>query len=171
MGIGINAKKVIKINNKSYTINLPRFVISICCIILVLVIVFNIFSGNKEITANTNIDELNAKKYSKQILTEYEKAGQKDKFLEDYEKVQTAVGMYILSNSTLEDDSFDKISKDLNKDLLKNDWKIVNEGRPSTWNGKWSINEQGVLKFKFDNKEIEPSWKNDNELSNKLILN
>ncbi len=171
MGNGINGKKVIKINNKNYTINLPRFVISFCCIILVLVIVFNIFGGKKEINANTNIDELNAKKYAKQILAEYEKDGQKDKFLQDYEKIQTSVGMYILSNSTLDDDSFTKISNDLNKDLAKDDWKIIDESRPTTWNGKWSINEQGVLKFKFDNKEIEPSWKNDSELSSKLILN
>ncbi len=168
---GKKAQKVIKINNKNYTINIQRLAISLLVIIALVIVIVKLVSPAKEIKTGTKIDDLNAKKYADLILLEYEKNGQKEMFLSDYEKVQTKIGVYILNNSTLDDNSFSKISKDLNKELSKDKWGLIDIERPTNWNGKWSINEQGILKFKFNNKDIEPSWKNDTELQNKLIIN
>lgn len=165
------AIKEIKFKGKKYKINIQRFAISLLIIIALISIVIKLTSSPKEITSSTNIDDLNASKYADQILKEYEKDGQKEKFLSDYEKVQTSVGVYILNNSTLDDNSFKKISKELNKDLSRDNWKLLDVTRPNTWNGTWSINDQGVLRFEFKNKDIEPSWKEDSNLQNKLILN
>ena len=41
---------------------------------------------------------------------------------------------------------------------------------PTSWNGKWSVNEKGNVKFKFASKDIEPSWVNDEEEKTKIIL-
>ena len=42
---------------------------------------------------------------------------------------------------------------------------------PTYWNGTWSVDNKGKLKFKFSNKKIEPDWISDATVSNFVIAN
>ena len=160
----------ISIKGKKYSINIIKFSISILILILLFFVISD-FLGSKKINTNTDITKINANKYSKQILAEYEKDGMEQSFLEYYEKLQTAIGMYIFNNSTLDSNSFSDISKTLNEDLKNSKLEKLGMDKSTLWNGNFSIDENGVLKFKFANKGIEPSWIKDDKLQSKVILN
>ncbi len=155
---------------KKYRVNVKKFVIAIFIILVIITILICVCS-KKKISDSTNVSKLNSSKYSKQILQEYEKDGMLDKFIEDYENIQTSIGMYILNNSTMDSDSFTNISNSLNKELKSDTWKSIELNRPTTWNGEWKIDDEGKLKFKFDTKEIEPSWVKNENVTEKILLN
>ena len=168
MGNNVNTKNKVGIKD------LKKFVIFIIfSIIVIFIIVFVTLLCNKkqEINDNTNISELNIKKYSSEIKENYELEGKKDKFIEDYYYVQNGVGMYILNNSTLEDNSFESLKEKINKILSKKDWSELEMEVPTSWNGKWSVNEKGNVKFKFASKDIEPSWLEDENIKSLVELN
>lgn len=168
MGNNVNTK------NKMEIKNLKKFVtFMIISIIIIFIIVFAILLFNKKekINENTNISQLNVKKYTSEIKEVYELDGKKEKFIEDYYYVQNGVGMYILNNSTLDDGSFESLVEKLNKILDKKDWSEIEMEIPTDWNGKWSINEKGNVKFKFASKDIEPSWLEDENIKSLVELN
>lgn len=168
----LKKEKNISIKGKKYKINLTRFILFIVAIVLIiLAFLFLLGIFNKKIDSNTDLSKVNAKKYSEQILNQYEKDGMKENFLEYYDKLQTAIGMYILSNSTLDSNSFRNISDTLNNNLKKEDYSALGVEKSTVWNGYFSVDSNGVVKFKFKNKEIEPSWVKDNDLQAKIILN
>ena len=53
-------------------------------------------------------------------------------------------------------------SKELIEEIAKildsEDWSKLNIEKNSTWNGKWNIDENGRVNFKFANEKIEPTW-------------
>ncbi|MDD3303656.1 MAG: hypothetical protein PHP54_01925 [Clostridia bacterium] len=157
-------EKNVNTKNKSKIKNMKKFVtFMISLIIIAFIVVLVVLLNNKvvEIDENTNISELNIKKYSSAIKEEYELEGKKDKFIEDSFAVQNAVGVYLLENSTVEDGSFNELLEKINKILDKKDWSEMKGSLPTYWNGKWSVNDKGNVKFKFASKEIEPSWVSD----------
>lgn len=153
--------------------NINRFLSFL--IILVLVVVFSVIIlcvvNSKSITVSTDISQLNTSKYSEQILKEYEKEGKKEEFLDYYDEIQSAVGVYIIENSTLEDDSLKNIIDDINSKLENQEYEGLGVTKSNTWNGKWSVDNEGILKFRFDTKSIEPSWATSSELEGKIIFN
>ncbi|MEG0873299.1 MAG: hypothetical protein RSE00_05270 [Clostridia bacterium] len=161
-------------SSRKYSVNIPKFCLFIGIILFIIAIVIvTIFFVNKKekVDSGTDISKLNAKKYTTELLNEYNKDGMKEKFLTDYDAIQTSIGMYILNNSTLEKDSFSKLSENINTELVTNDWSKVGAYRPQEWNGNWSVDNTGALKFRFALKEIEPNWSLDKDFTNKIILN
>lgn len=166
-----NAKKNIKQVGK-YKIDSQRLSISLGVLAIIIAIIAIAISGRKvALTDSTNRSELNAKKYAKELLSEYNTEGMKEKFLTDYNDVQSNVGLYILNNSTMEQDSFSNIMKVVQEVLPKEDWSKLSMNRPTEWNGTWSTDENGNVRFQFAQKEIEPSWTADTDVSSKIILN
>lgn len=142
----------------------------IICIILLCVLISNL--ADKDINDIEDLSSINASKHYAELLELYEKQGMLGIFLTDYNKVQNAVGLYIINNSTLEENSFDTIIKDVNKILSKSDWtKELNVSKPLNWNGKWSTDNDGIVKFQFSNKNIEPSWLVNEEIVPKVVKN
>lgn len=137
-------------------------------IILICIIISNVLSNKYD---ENNISNVNAKKYSNEIASKYESSEMKTLFITEHNKVQNAVGMYIMNNSTMEDDSFSKIISKLQKVLKSDDWSDINIDKPSMWNGEWQIDSDGNVKFKFSIKDIEPSWINDFDISSKIKFN
>lgn len=137
-------------------------------IILICVIILSIVGGKYD---EGDISSVNAKKYSNEIMSKYESSEMKTLFIKDHNSVQNAVGMYIMNNSTMEEDSFSSIISKLQKVLKSDDFSSLNIEKPSTWNGDWKIDNDGNVKFKFSIKDIEPSWINDIDVSSKIILN
>ena len=153
--------------------NINRFVSFIIILTLIIVFLFIIIFvlKNKNISSNTDISKLNSSKYSDKILEEYEKDGKKQEFLSDYSAVQNNVGMYIIDNSTLDDNSFENVTSSVNQIISSDNWETLNIAKPTKWNGDWSVDSKGIVKFKFSKKSSEPTWSKDEDLKDKLLLN
>ena len=152
---------------KKYSIDMKRFSIFIILIILIVIIIKCI----QGLSTSSGMSKLNSKKHSQELLEKYNKDEMKKVFLEDYDTIQTAIANYIFNNSTVDEGSFLKIYEKINNELKNKNWDIIGISKNLTWNGLWSINENGVLKFKFDIKDIEPSWINDENIIEKVNLN
>lgn len=161
--------------NKLHIKNKKRFCITIAVIavliVAIILVITNIFNKKVDIDDSTDISKLKVSKYHKEILDIYNQDKMMEKFLSDYDEVQSKVTIYILNNSTLDKDSFKNIIKDLNKIFSKEDYKKIELEIPTTWNGKWSIDDNGMVHFKFANKSIEPTWVDDSLVSSYISLN
>lgn len=165
-------KKKLRIGKLVIT-DLKRFIISMSIFILIIVFICILISKitlNSDLK-NKSISEINSQKNYSKILEIYNKDGMKEKFIKDYNEVQNAVGMYIMNNSTIENDSFSNIILQLNSEFRKDKWdeNIIN--KPSDWNGTWSVDENGIVKFKFSSSKIEPKYIDDEEIAKKVIKN
>ena len=142
-----------KKNKKSYTLDRKKFLIFVFSIVVIISVIIIVVSLNKKIEINdsTDISKLNATKYCTEI--------------------QEKIGMYIINNSTLDDTSFENLISKLNENLADNNFSIIGMDNPTYWNGTWSVDNKGKLKFKFSNKKIEPDWISDATVSNFVITN
>lgn len=162
-----------KKNKKSYTLDRKKFLIFVFSIVVIISVIIIVVSLNKKIEINdsTDISKLNATKYCTEIKSEYNKDENKNKFIDDCNKIQEKIGMYIINNSTLDDTSFENLISKLNENLADNNFLIIEMDNPTYWNGTWSVDNKGKLKFKFSNKKIEPDWISDVTVSNFVITN
>lgn len=162
-----------KKNKKSYTLDRKKFLIFVFSIVVIISVIIIVVSLNKKIEINdsTDISKLNATKYCTEIKSEYNKDENKNKFIDDCNKIQEKIGMYIINNSTLDDTSFENLISKLNENLADNNFLIIEMDNPNYWNGTWSVDNKGKLKFKFSNKKIEPDWICDATVSNFVITN
>ena len=162
-----------KKNKKSYTLDRKKFLIFVFSIVVIISVIIIVVSLNKKIEINdsTDISKLNATKYCIEIKSEYNKDENKNKFIDDCNKIQEKIGMYIINNSTLDDTSFENLISKLNENLADNNFSIIEMDNPNYWNATWSVDNKGKLKFKFSNKKIEPDWISDVTVSNFVIIN
>ena len=162
-----------KKNKKSYTLDRKKFLIIVFSIVVIISVIIIVVSLNKKIEINdsTDISKLNATKYCTEIKSEYNKDENKNKFIDDCNKIQEKIGMYIINNSTLDDTSFENLILKLNENLADNNFSIIEMESPTYWNGTWSVDNKGKLKFKFSSKKIEPNWISDVTVSNFVITN
>ncbi|MCX8075358.1 MAG: hypothetical protein N2749_07230 [Clostridia bacterium] len=150
----------------------PRFYAVIIVIILILVLlIINSVKKDIVIDDSLNVMAINVSKYSDEIKIQYEKTGEKDKFINEYNIVQQSVGMYIMNNSTVDSTSYDNLLKDIKKELKKSDWSKLNMQKSTYWAGNWTVNDEGMVKFKFSSKKVEPDWIRDNDISNMFEYN
>ena len=162
-----------KKNEKKYTLDKKKFLLFVGILVMIISCVIVIISFNKKVEINdaTDISRLNANKYYEEIQAEYNKVESKDKFLNDYNNIQNSIGVYIINNSTISDSSFENLISEINDSLSKNNFEKFELDVPTFWNGKWSVNEKGKLRFKFQNKKIEPIWIDSEELINIIDKN
>ena len=160
-----------KKEKKEYSLDRKRFLIFITILVIIIAIVIIIIALNKKVEINeaTNISNLNANKYYEQILEKYNTQESKEKFIIEYNNIQNQIGVYIITNSTNEPDSFANLVNDVNKKILNKEFESFEVETPNFWNGTWSIDDKAKLKFKFENKKIEPNWINDEEVKNMVI--
>lgn len=169
MNIKPNLKNNIKLGD--FTIEKKKISIFIAIIFFCVILIVMFLNKSVNIDEKTDISKLDAKKNSNQIVQKYNEEGMKAQFLVDYDAVQTASAMYMLNNMSSESNSLDSILSTLKEDLKKSKFEVLDTQRPSIWNGDWSINQEGTIKFKFKTKTIEPIWINDQDVISKVILN
>lgn len=167
-------EKIIMAERKSIIVNkFKKNILKVTPVLLILVIVLIYANSNKklEINENSDISNLNASKYKNEIVELYNRNDQLDKFLTEMSRVQTLVGTYVITNSTLNENSFSELVKTLNNEINNDKWVKLDSEKSNYYNGKYTIDDNGNVKFKFETKEIEPSWINSENISRYITLN
>lgn len=148
-----------------------RFITSMLIISFFILIVI-ILCVNIGADSDSNLSKINPKKNSSQLQKKYDTVEMKKLFLSDYTVLQNNIGIYIMNNSTMDSNSFSSLIANINKELKKDTWNLGEiQNKPTSWNGKWFVTEEGILKFSFSNKDIEPSWVKDSDVLEKIDLN
>lgn len=148
-----------------------RFITSMLIISFFILIVI-ILCVNIGADSDSNLSKINPKKNSSQLQKKYDTVEMKNLFLSDYTVLQNNIGIYIMNNSTMDSNSFSSLIANINKELKKDTWNLGEiQNKPTSWNGKWFVTEEGILKFSFSNKDIEPSWAKDSDVLEKIDLN
>lgn len=140
-------------------------------LVLIVIAIFTSINQKINVDENSDIAALNADKYSKEIVNLYNRDQQLNEFYTEMNRVQTLVGTYLISNCTLNDNSFSGLVKNLNKEINNDIWPSLNSEKSKYYNGKYSIDENGNLKFKFSSKKIEPTWIHDESIARYVIFN
>jgi hypothetical protein len=173
-GKTISREKIIMAERKSIIKSkFRKNILKIATLLFALFIVIFFINSNKKITVDeyTDISKLNVNRYSTEIVNLYNRDNQLDKFLVEMNRVQTLVGTYIISNSTLKENSFSELIKTLNNEINSEKWVKLDSKKSNYYNGKYNIDNNGNVKFKFDSKKIEPSWINSENISRYITLN
>lgn len=168
---GKNKKRVLK--KKLVIKNKKKFYIAIAALIVIILFILVLKStfGKKKIDNTTNITELKLSKYSEQIREYYELEGSKDNFIDEFNNIQNQVWMYIYNNIS-EERTMEDVIVEVNTVLESDDWTKLELEKSKIWKGSYYIDkENNALKFKFESKEIEPSWSNDETLQNIIVHN
>ena len=164
--VNTNKKSGLKIKNKK------RFFTFITVLLLIIIVCIIAICNRKiKIDESTDMSALNAKKYETELLEKYQGEDAKERFVQDIYNIQEKVGMYILENSTLDENSFSNIIDTLNKEFASNNFEIIEMEKPTFWNGTWNVDIDGNITFKFADKSIEPSWINDDDIAGRVIKN
>lgn len=161
-----NSKKIIIKNKKKFIIFVT---IAVICIIVIVCLILS--SLKVKIDDNTNISELNIKKYGEEIKEQYEIQGKDLIFMKDWNNVQDSVGRYLIENYPADNTQLTAFINSINDILNTTNWEKLNVNRPTSWNGYWSIDENGNVNFKFASKEIEPNWASTLSDQGYIILN
>lgn len=166
----VSNKTIKKKRKKKYSINFYRFIISLSIFISISLGLYMYQIVSKvDITEDTNISTIDAKKNAKQILEVYNTKEAKEKFLETYEEIQECLNIYVFDGIS-EEEVEGRISG-INKELETKVWSTLNLRKPTFFNGTWYVDSKKVLKFKFTNKKIEPDWIFDEDVSDKIVSN
>lgn len=147
------------------------FTLSTLLLVLVIILAYNNSNKKIEIDELTDISSLNADKYQSEILNLYNRDGQLELFEQEMDRIQSLVGTYVISNSTLKANSFNDLITKLNNEINDNTWVELSSQKSKYYLGKYSIDENGYVKFKFSTKKIEPEWINNKEIEKYIILN
>lgn len=171
-------EKIMMVEKRSAIVNntkvfLKKNFLKITILLFALLVILVYTNSNKKISIdeNTDISKLSSDKYSSEIVNLYNRDGQLDEFLIEMNRVQSLVGIYLISNSTLKENSFSELIKTLNKEINNDKWVDLNSEKSKYYNGKYTIDDSGNLKFKFASKEIEPDWISSDSISRYIILN
>lgn len=164
------SKKKIVIKNKK---KFAKRICMLAAILILVVILFCTIFSKKKIDNDTNISKLNSSKYSNEIKEEYEKNNDNlekvNLFISTQNALQTDIYNYFYSTN-LEEDNLTK-QRYINEKFDKKDLNGISEVDLNYWNGTWICDEYGNVKFKFANKEIEPSWIDNIRLNGYIELN
>ncbi len=167
-----------QMQNKLRKAKLNRFQTSILLIFLALVlalavvIIVKVKNAPKiALTDDTIFTTLDLDKYSSDIASMYNREGQMELFKNEMDRIQALVGEYIVEHMTISDKDLKNIIADINKELDKRTWNNIVSNKSTYYVGKYSVDEKGNVKFKFETKSIEPDWVLDESVSKYIILN
>ena len=153
-------KKIEKKYKNGYLIKLYLFriiVILICCV-GIFYIVNNIKWGNDK---NQN-NMLNTKDINYNVLLEtYNRNGEKEDFEKYIVELEKKIAIYLITNTTVDNNSFENITKKVENILNSDNWNTLGINKNNYYKGSYILNVDGNLKFKFKVKNIEPNWAKD----------
>ena len=140
-------------------------------IIFIAVLVLCICLPNSgDFSPNVNKTRYRSEKNAEELKKVYEEAGNKEKFLNDVSLIQNAVSMTLLNNNVVDEASLKSKVSEINKELRKSKWDLLQIDVPTFWVGTWSVDDEGTVKFAFLNDLSIPSWAKDEDVSPYIIL-
>lgn len=147
-------------------VNLNVLVRNILIVIVfsAIVILFIYVPDSGEFNPDVNKSRYRSEKNADELKAVYEEEGNKEKFLDDVSKIQTAVSMALLNNDVVDDKTMKSRVQDINKEMKKDKWDLLGIEIPSFWVGTWSVDNMGTVKFTFLNKASIPNWASDEDV-------
>lgn len=138
-------------------------------LVISIIVCVNAFSKNTayDINGDSKYSEENAFK-TKQLYSTDE---MKDEFVQTFEEISGVLTSKLLDGSVTNEQELAKSIKDINNNLLSNDWTDLGLTKPTKWIGTWYLSSDGFLKFKFSSKVIEPKWASNENVSEYIVLN
>lgn len=179
----MNRTKMVKTNSREKIMEIEKnaiirnkrkkliFTLSTLLLVLLVILVSNNLNRKVNIDETSNIANLNANKYQSEIINLYNREGQLDLFMKEMDRIQSLVGTYVISNSTLKSNSFNELITKLNNEINDPTWVELNSQKSKYYLGKYIIDDNGYVKFKFGTKKIEPEWINNEKIERYIILN
>lgn len=150
--------------------NIVIFIISISLIIALTLVINNIIKSDTFSTPdNTKAKYLNEKNSGK-IKETYSTQENRDQFLSLAKAIELKIANYYI-NTTSSQEKFDIALDKLNEEFKQTEWKTIGMQDPKEWIGEWNVDKTGAVKFKFLNKQMEPEWINDVEVSKYIVKN
>lgn len=152
-------KKIVIKDKKKFYRTIGIFAI----LLLLIVVIINFSNKDININDNTNIQNININKYSSKIKLYYE--GLMNDFIAEYNNIQNLTWTYIYSN-LVEGKGMDELIDEVNQILESGNLSSLGIEKSTKWRGKYRLDKDtNVLLFKFENKNIEPSWIEDSSVS------
>ena len=158
-----------------YKIGDPKkFIISITIIVIILfvltILVTSLLTKKDFVPSNKN-SKTQTIFSKKKILSEYNKEGSKDEFVNLAIEMQEKISMWLLSNVTEDKNSFEQRVEETNKELKKHQYEKfnINPIKVDYWIGDFSLDKTGKLTFKFATDSIKPKWVTDNDIKDIII--
>lgn len=162
----------IKVNTKKGAVVRNIIISIILLVVLTALIVFGINTRNSDTfnsPDNTKAKYLNEKNSSK-IKETYSSKDSKERFLILVKDIELKIVNEYMNTITTSK-GFDLAVKNLNNEFNKKEWKTIGIEKPKEWIGNWSVDKTGAIKFKFLNKQMEPDWVNDIDVSKYIVKN
>ena len=168
----VNSKSKTNSNSSKITVNKNRLVLVIVAVVVIVLAIVGIIMifNKKDISKVSDYSSL-SNRYADDLKAVYDTEESKNKFIDDYDFIQGAVGFYFMDNSTTEEASFETLISRVNEIFKSDNWEVLSIDKPTFWNGEFSVTDEGIVTFKFKTKAMEPSWINDEELQGKIELN
>lgn len=138
-------------------------------LIISIIVCINAFSKNA--TYTLNVDNEYSEESALKAKQLYDTSEMKDEFVQTFEEISAVLSSKLLDGTITDEQALRESIKNINKTLSSNDWSALNLNRPVKWIGTWHLNDNGFLKFKFSSKAFEPSWVNQECVSEYIVLN
>ena len=153
--------------------NEKRFILvifSAIALTLIISIIDCINAFSKNATYTLNVDNEYSEESALKAQQSYDTSEMKDEFVQTFEEISAVLSSKLLDGTITDEQALRESIKNINKTLSSNDWSALNLNRPVKWIGTWYLNDNGFLKFKFSSKAFEPSWVNQECVSEYIVL-
>lgn len=123
------------------------------------------------VLASLLLISLNSKNDSYIGDDEYNSSEYREMFLNDAKYIEITLSNLILDGSVTNQTTLDKKVKSINKILKGKSWDKLNMEYIDRWDGNWYLDNNGMVKFKFSSRNIEPKWIKDSNVNVYIVKN
>ena len=140
-------------------------------IIFLVIVLINFSDGSNVKLTENNVSKVDISKKASEIVSMYNRDGEKELFIKEMSRIQNLVATYLISNMTTDETSKEGVIEEIKNELSSDNWNKILSEKSSYYRGTYLIDENGNVKFKFETEFIEPSWIKDEDVSKYVVLN
>lgn len=130
-----------------------------------------VYNRNKLFVLDASSDEYLEEENALKAKNMYDAKDMKEEFITTAKELSNVVYSKILDGSITDEQSLKKFIEQYNKVLDTDNWENLGLEYPSKWIGKWYLDNNGFVKFKFATNTIEPEWVNDTDVQDYIVVN
>lgn len=155
-------------NEKKFALGIVGIII-ISAVISVIVGVSS-YNNNKDCVLDANSNDYIDEEYALKAKEIYDTEQMKQEFIDTATSISSAISSKLLDGSVLNDKELKDAVYKYNKILSSSNWEELGVEKPKDWIGKWQLDENGFLKFKFSSENLQPDWITDSEVQDYILL-